>query len=186
MAFGWGFGFNLWEQLRVKAIPVTNLSIVRAALGTNVPSFGYFPNVFTFGNTDGTGKYYFGASFDSVTVPQGTTILSATLDFTILLVTGTDDVDTDIHAEKSTSSALVSAANLPESWVSTTATYDFQNTEGTGVKSLDVKAIVQEIVNQGAWASGGRINIAFIAGGADTLNRRYSGLNAGPTLNISY
>lgn len=99
------------------------------------------------------GGAYGGWRWTGVTVPQGSTINSATLGLRVLEDYGTskgkfygDDVDN--------SAALANTAGGKVSGRTKTTASAVFTPAGTGDKTLDVTSIVQEIVDRAGWASG--------------------------------
>ena len=106
-----------------------------------------------FGGVESNG----GLRFLSVGIDQGATISTAKITVNVINVTGTPDlivygVDADAAA------AFADPGNLPSAATRTTASTAFAPT-GTGSAEIDVKAIVQEIVNRVGYAGGA---IAFV------------------------
>lgn len=111
-------------------------------------------------NVNGTGQYG-GLRFTGVTIPQGATIDSATLDVEITSTTH-DDPDLTIYAEATDDAAtFTSSSNNISGRTSTTATVTWTATSiGAGVKtSPSIAGIIQEIVNRPGWVSGNDIAI---------------------------
>ena len=121
-----------------------------------------------------------GIRFTNVTIPQGATILSATVQFTCDDV-GADDAEMTIYGENvadavtytndpyniSTRSKTVESAvwDIPE-WVS-------EGDAGPAQQTPELAALVQEIVNRGDWAAGN--SMAFILEpSGDTVNETSS------------
>ena len=101
-----------------------------------------------------------GHRFTSVDVPKDAQIVTATLQL-FILVTSVDDANFDIHAED-VDNAVDFAANADVvNRVRTTAAVLWdEDSLGTGFKSSpDIKAVIQEIVNRGSWASGNDLMI---------------------------
>jgi hypothetical protein len=105
--------------------------------------------------------------FQTVNVPQGATIDSATLRVDVLQSgTGTGT----LHGQNvdSAPSWADASANGPVQMAKTTATTTFDGFGTTGQKTFDVKTIVQEIVNRAGWAANNdmRIGVGSNAAGA--------------------
>jgi hypothetical protein len=97
--------------------------------------------------------------FLSVNVPQGTTLTSATLE---LNVTSAGSGTATIKGEAVDSAAqwADSSANSPKDMTQTTASASY--TAGTsGIVTVDVKSIVQEIVNRAGWVANNNLRIGF-------------------------
>lgn len=101
-----------------------------------------------------------GVRFQNVTVPNGATITSATLE---LFVATADDPIVDIYGEDTDDAATFTTANNNvSSRTLTTAKYTWSGTNigASQWHSLPVTSIVAEIVARGGWASGN--DMAFI------------------------
>ena len=93
-----------------------------------------------------------GFRFQTVNIPQASPIDSADFSIEIVNVTGTPDLrmygnDVDDAATWS------DPGNLPSAITKTTAFAEVDNFTTTGVKTVDVTTIVQEIVNRGSWTA---------------------------------
>lgn len=104
--------------------------------------------------------YYNGFRWTNVTVPQGATITSATIDLFSSQQTGGTTAKTIWHGEAVDNAAQFSSSHAPNSITTTTASdsYDITVSKftalGFGVDSIVVTNSVQEIVNRAGWASG--------------------------------
>lgn len=135
----------------------------------------------------------------NVTVPQGATINSATLD---LFSAGTGVGTTAkgiFYGEKSANAVTFSntTANKPEGRARTTANVqkDFDvatwATSGFGRELVDVATLIQEIVNQATWASGNALvlvghNNASVSNNNIGYSTYDSAAARGAKLNIDY
>jgi len=97
---------------------------------------------------------YVALQFDSVTVQQGETITSATLD--VDSVDNDGGIITTAGDDSDDAAVLTSATNDISSRTTTTATVD-TTMNSFGVESIDVTSIIQEIVNRGSWSYENRI-----------------------------
>ena len=99
---------------------------------------------------------YLGVRFPNVTVPQGATINSATL--TVDVPSAAFDTPNGVtwYGELATNAAaFTTTASDITNRALTSATLVWSGSDiGAGDKALTVTSIVQEIVNQGGWASG--------------------------------
>ena len=133
---------------------------------------------------------YAGLRFTGVTIPAGSTINSASLDFNVPS-TSFDSPDLTIYAEDTDDAATFAAsANNVSGRTPTTATATWTATDiGTGIKtSADFAAVVQEVINRGGWASGNDINI-ILKGRTAAADFRFSasdGANPEAEINIDY
>lgn len=124
-----------------------------------------------------------GLRFQNVSIPQGATITSATIQFTANASNTTTTVNATIRGEAEDNAATFAATNNNISSRSTTsASTSWSNigswTSGatTNATTPDLTSIVQEIVNRGGWASGN--NMSFIisdnSSSASTTRPAYS------------
>lgn len=141
-------------------------------------------------NVNSTGQYG-GLRFTGVTVPQGATIDSATLDVEITSTTY-DDPDLTLYGEATDDAAtFASSSNNISGRTSTTATTTWTATSiGAGVKtSPSIAGIIQEIVNRPGWVSGNNIAIIINANSSASFFRirTYNAGSGSPAkLNITY
>jgi hypothetical protein len=114
--------------------------------------------------------FFAGLRFQTVAVPQGATIDSATLTINVIAQAGTpnltvygDDVD-DAPAWANPSSRIKDITK-------TTASANVVN-PGTGLEAINVQSIVQEIVNRVGWASNNDMRFGFFdnVGGNNIFN----------------
>ena len=99
---------------------------------------------------------YLGVRFPNVTVPQGATINSATLTVNVPSTTADTPNGVTWYGELATNAAaFTTTASDITNRALTSATLVWSGSDiGAGDKALTVTSIVQEIVNQGGWASG--------------------------------
>ncbi len=110
------------------------------------------------------GDQLIGIRFQSLQIPQGATVLEASLEFEIDEA-GSDAISLDISGEAHDDAAIFSSADSDiSSRNKTAASVTWSNLPDAAVdqkiESPDVTAIVQEIVNRSGWASGN--DMAFI------------------------
>ena len=100
--------------------------------------------------------HYLGVRFPNVTVPQGATINSATLTVNVPSTINDTPAGVTWYGELATNAAaFTTTASDITNRARTSATTVWSGTDiGTGDHDLTVTSIVQEIVNQGGWASG--------------------------------
>jgi MSHA biogenesis protein MshQ len=105
---------------------------------------------------------WWGARWQNVTVPQGATIDTATLQINITS-TSDDDIYLDLYGDDTDSASAFSAGsgnNDISGRTPTTAKVDWDDASaGAGWQSKEVKTIIQEIVNRGTWNSGNALAI---------------------------
>ena len=101
--------------------------------------------------------------FTNVTVPQGSTVNSATLEVYIV-GTSYDDPDVDVYLEDAdNSAALTTSSNNISGRTKTTAKVTWSGSGlGAGWKSPgDLAAVVQEVVDRGGWVSSNALTVLF-------------------------
>ena len=100
--------------------------------------------------------HYLGVRFPNVTVPQGATINSATLTVNVPSTINDTPAGVTWYGELATNAAaFTTTASDITNRAQTTATLVWSGSNiGTGDHNLTVTSIVQEIVDQGGWASG--------------------------------
>ena len=110
----------------------------------------------TAGMTITATTHYVGVRFQNVTVPQGATINSATLTVDLPNTFGDSPNGVTWYGELATNAAAftTTASDITNRALTTATTVWSGSDIGTGDKALTVTSIVQEIVNQGGWASG--------------------------------
>jgi len=139
------------------------------------------------GHTD-----WFAFRFQSIAVPQGVTIDSATLQIYVHN-SSYDDPRVDIHANDVDSATELQAGATSDisSRALTTAATDWDDDSiGTGWKSApDIASVIQEIVNREGWSSGNDLMIIFDLQTDVRIGMRmydYSGNAHGAKLSITY
>ncbi|VAX07157.1 hypothetical protein MNBD_GAMMA26-1433 [hydrothermal vent metagenome] len=139
---------------------------------------------------EGATEQEVGVRFQNVTIPPGSTINSAYIDFVVdetdsgatnLIIEGEDEDDavTFSTAANITGRTRTSAS---VTWNSVPA----WGTVGTTQTTPNLASIVQEIVNRGGWFSGNSMAILFSGTGERTAES-YNGVSASaPTLRVNY
>jgi hypothetical protein len=117
-----------------------------------------------------------GLRFNSITIPQGATINSATIEFTAdgdrsdpcdLTIAGSDEDDagaipaTDYYLSSGIAETSASVSWSPGGW-----------SDGNTYTTSDITSIVQEIVNRSGWTSGNSMLFTIQGSGADDEVRR--------------
>lgn len=118
------------------------------------------------------GSHYFGVTpgtrsawllFTSVTIPQGATILTATIGFKQGADENNGAVEVNIKAEAADNPSQPISNADGRNKARTTASVNWQpggwTSPGTVETSPDISAVIQEIVNRAGWASGNAIQI---------------------------
>jgi hypothetical protein len=143
-------------------------------------------NVVKFAGT----TYHGGARVAGLTVPQGSTISSATLTVKVKNKAGSGSNGTVTARAHDDAPQFGSGADLPSAVSKTTATATIDGTT-LGIKSIGVTAIIQEIVNRAGWASGGHVAFPVICAAGSYTNGFYltsyedSGTDE-PSLSVTY
>ena len=137
-----------------------------------------------------TATRYGGLRFQSVTIPQASTINTATISITVPSLSF-DDPDVTIWAQAiDDAAAFTTGSNDISGRTPTTATVTWTASSiGTGAKtSPSLVSVIQEIINRAGWASGNAI--ALILKGNSTSPFRFNAQDSGgadyATLNITY
>lgn len=136
--------------------PLTYAINADANDGQELPDVGLYTTAINAGDASGLEAIAFW-HLTGLAIDQGAIIDSAT--FTATATTGVTGTGTiTLKAQKVADASLpANPGNLPSAMTLTTASVTIPL--GVGVKTLDVTAIIQELVNQGAWASGNDINL---------------------------
>ena len=113
------------------------------------------------GYANATGKQYgAGMRFPGITIPQGTTILTAFLTVTANPSLTEGSVNSRISAEKVDNAPTFAddAATFDARWANRTAQVNWDAipawTEGVAYNSPSIVAVIQEIINRAGWVSG--------------------------------
>ena len=139
-----------------------------------------------------TSRYWGGLRFNAVTIPQGTTILTATLEFYVTSSTY-DDPKFDIYGQAADNPGTFQATAHDIDGRSRTTAYTTWSADGIGtgwITGPDIAAVVQEIVNRGGWASGNSLVLILKPYDAATEEFRWrsydSGDGAAVKLHVKY
>lgn len=93
-----------------------------------------------------------GFRFQTVDVPQGATVSSATLTIRVIDISGAPTVS--IYGDDVDDAPAWGSSSRPSSgFTKTTAKTDITSAIGTGLEAIDVTAIVQEIVDRAGWTN---------------------------------
>jgi hypothetical protein len=103
-----------------------------------------------------------GWRFTTIALDQGVTIDNTTILQVQVTTTESGGVTSTVSADDVDDAAAWANGSRPSQITPTTATVSFAQTS-SGLKSLDVTAIVQEIVNRGSWASGNDMRFAALS-----------------------
>lgn len=141
-------------------------------------------------NTNGSAVWV-GFRFTNVTIPQGSTINSASI---ILAILANDDPDLDIYGNDVDDAATFTstAYNISDRALTTAkVNWTASNIGAYATKSSpDIASIIQEIVDRAGWASGNDIVILFDSLSSSYINfKAYDsgeGSSAYPKITIDY
>lgn len=99
--------------------------------------------------------YWIGYRFQNVTIPNASTINTATLSYYVTSTTR-DDNEQDVYGEDVDDAATFStaASNISGRTLTTAKTTVSADSVGVGFYAVDVTAVVQEIINRAGWVSG--------------------------------
>jgi hypothetical protein len=138
--------------------------------------------------------------FANVQIPAGTTITSAYIVFTAAVTDAVGTVNTAFYGRLGASNTVSSYSDFATQWSShTNATVSWQCSQwiaNNAYQSSSIQNVVQEIVNNASWTSGGYMTIFWgdFSGTTSHVNglcrRAYSvtsgGVNSAPRLVITY
>lgn len=113
-----------------------------------------------------------GVRYRGVAIPAGSTILSAYANFQVVSEFNGENLDILINGEDNATPAIFStyADFIGRTKTSAQVTWNGQAwAGGVTVKSPDIKTIIQEIVDLGAWVSGNDIVLFFYPSGSGTI-----------------
>ncbi|MCK0147291.1 GEVED domain-containing protein [Arenibacter sp. F26102] len=142
--------------------------------------------------SDGGTNQYVGIRFQNINIPQGTTILSASIQFT------TDETDTGstsvtIRGEDTNNASIFSNSNYnissrtltsaSVSWNSIPS-WNSVGQAGANQRTPDLTAIVQEIVNRGGWVNGNAMAFVINGSGERTAEAYNGDSSKSPVLSI--
>lgn len=114
------------------------------------------PNRIDRNGLDNYGRVYKGGwRFQGVTIPQGATINSATID----LYLQRKGAAGKLYGYDTDNAAVWSSSIRPALIAKTTANGTFSDPGSNGAHSFSVATVVQEIVNRGGWVSGNSLSI---------------------------
>ncbi len=135
-------------------------------------------------------KQAIGIRFQSITIPQFSTINSAFIDFT---VDETDSIPTSLRIfgeDIDTSPQFTTGSGNITGRTPTSASVDWDslpawNTVGATETTPDLAAILQEIVNRGGWASGNAASFIIVGTGERTAES-FDGSGMEPVLRVDF
>lgn len=115
-------------------------------------------------------EFHGGFRFRTLGVPQGATINSATFKPNVTSINGTPQ--TKIYADDVDDAALWSASSRPSQITKTTASVAWSPV-ATGLASVGITSVVQEIISRASWASSNDIRFAVLNQATGTGNWLY-------------
>jgi hypothetical protein len=111
---------------------------------------------------------YGGFRFQSIAVPAGATINSATLTVDVVGIDGTPNVK--IFGNKVSSAAAWSSGNRVKNITKTTASVTKSDWSVANNVAINITSIIAEIIAQAGWASGNNLALAILNNGATGNN----------------
>ncbi|WP_273567703.1 GEVED domain-containing protein [Maribacter halichondriae] len=142
--------------------------------------------------SDGSNNQLVGIRFQNIFIPQGTTILSASIQFTTDETdSGTTSVvisgeDSDNASTYTTSNGNISSRTLTTASVAWNAipAWNTVGQSGANQRTPDLTSIVQEIVNRGGWSSGNAMSFIINGIGERTAESYNGDSSRAPVLTI--
>lgn len=168
-----------WIPLQPADYPLEFNQDITETIGVTIDdvmdSTGGFFSTYTanYVGTTGGGDIFGGVRFRTIAIGQSDTIDSASL---ITFTKQTSAQTGKIYADDVDDAALWSSGSPPSGITKTTASADYTPTTDEATETNDVKAIVQEIVNRGSWASNNNIRFGLFPG-TITGNARFEDLS---------
>lgn len=139
-------------------VTVNESTVAAADDGRGHATYDYWRQNFV--HTIGYGTTYCcGIRFQTVDVPQGATINSATLTLNITNRSGTQNSTFSGQAVDDAPAWANLSANSPFTMAKTTANTVWATPATTGIKNIDVTSIIQEIINRPGWTNNADIRI---------------------------
>ncbi|MBO6779073.1 MAG: T9SS type A sorting domain-containing protein [Rhodothermales bacterium] len=146
---------------------------------------------------DDGGDQYIGLRFQSISIPAGANITSATVQFHVDETESSTAIEVTISGEDIDDASTFSSSNNDiSSRTETSATVDWSiphwqsvNDEGSDQQTPDLSAIIQEIVDRGGWSSGNDIVLIIkkSSGSGKRTAEAYDGESgSAPLLEVSY
>lgn len=143
--------------------------------------------------TDGSRNQTIGLRFRTLAVPQGATITSAYVQFTVD-ETNSGSTSLNIRAQDTDDAAAFSIASYNVSSRSTTnasvnwqpAVWNSVGASGSDQRTPDLKNIIQEVVNRSGWQSGNNLALIITGTGERTAESYNGSSSRAPLLHIEY
>ena len=154
--------------------------------GSNPGNINLGSNDLEFGEIEGgvRGVEKIGLRFNDIAIPNGATIISASIQFTVHETVGTPaPVVMTIYGEDTDNSLTFESTNMNISnRLLTTASVDWDipvwatvGEADSNQKTADIKDVIQEIINRAGWTSSNSISIIFEPTVATLMNPEESG-----------
>ena len=142
---------------------------------------------------DGGTPQLIGLRFNNLTIPAGAIINSATIRFTTDK-SDADPTNTTVYGELNATPVTFSGANNVSGRVRTGTSVDWANipawtsigASGADQTTLDLAAVVQDIVNLGGWASGNSMAFIMEGGGERTAESFDGSAGSAAILEVDY
>lgn len=143
--------------------------------------------------SDGGTNQLVGIRFQNINLPQGTTIISASIQFTTdetnsgstsITIRGEDTDNASVFSSTNSNISNRTLTTASVAWNSIPA-WNTVGQSGANQQTPDLTSVVQEIVNRGGWASGN--SMAFVINGSgERTAESYNGTSAqAPILSIT-
>ena len=120
-------------------------------------------NYLGYDSANGYGQLNVGLRFTNVTIPQGATINSATIEVYHGSFDRSADPTGQWQAWNTDNAGQFGGSNRPSTVPLTTSYVTHNPTAGAGWKSASVSSVIQEIINRPGWASGNAINLVWMS-----------------------
>lgn len=121
---------------------------------------------------DASSTFNSGYRFQTINIPQGSTINSATLRINVpSVLVGGGAPQLTVYGDFQDDAPGWSGTSRPSQMVKTTASTPYTDST-TGLKNVDVTAIVQEIISRAGWVANNDMRIAIFHTGAGTGYRK--------------
>lgn len=130
-----------------------------------------------------------GFRFQTINVPQGATIDSATLTIDVNGVGGAGSVTAYVYGDDVDDAAAWGASSRPSQITKTTAKTSLTGIDSVTTHAIDVQSIVQEIVDRASWVANNDMRFAFLGGTSErsvSIDDYAATNNTVATLDITY
>ncbi|WOH37644.1 PKD domain-containing protein [Thalassotalea fonticola] len=131
-----------------------------------------------------------GLRFTALNIPQGASIISASLEFTVAEIdTATTNVSIRAQAADNAAEFVATTNNVTNrSLTNTSSSWNIAawNTVGDVKQSTDISALVQEVINRNGWIAGNAMAFVVSGSGSRTAKSYDGDASAAPLLRIEY